>query len=348
MVFMIKLSDRKRSILLLVVREYIETAQPVSSSHLVRNCRLGLSPATIRAEFSALTEMGLLRQPHTSAGRIPTEEGYRLFINEIIPRAELGDVDKSDIREQFDASHADVSEWMQLAARVLASHSSAVSMITAPRATRNRLKHVELLSISGRQIFMVLVLIGGEVAQQYGSLSEPIGQERLSDVAKRLNQACAGKTAEKLLTALPAFDPLEADILEMVVAEIQRVDANGVGKLYYDGLSNMSKAPEVFDTNAVYKTIDMLDTGSSIGKMMGASAEQMSAPGTVQVLVGMENELNSLKDFSMVFSNYGIPGKFAGSLGVFGPMRMPYNRAIPTVRYIAGILSDILANNYVE
>lgn len=345
---MIKLTDRKRSILLLVVREYIETAQPVSSSHLVNNCRLGLSPATIRAEFSALTELGLLRQPHTSAGRVPTEEGYRLFINEIIPKAELGELDKNDIRDLFDSSHADVDEWMQVAVKVMARQSNAVSMITSPRAAKNRLKHVELLSISGRQIFMVLVLIGGEVAQQYVSLSQPVSQERLSDVAKRLNTYCAGKTAKKLSTEKQNLEPLETDILEMITAEIQRVDANGIGKLHYDGLSNMSKTPEMFNANAVYRTLDLLDSGSSLGKIMGASADTLQPPGTVQVLIGMNGEPYPMKDFSMIFSNYGIPGKFAGALGVLGPMRMPYTRAIPTVRYIAGILSEILVSNYVE
>lgn len=345
---MIKLTDRERSILLLVVREYIETAQPVSSSHLVNNCRLGLSPATIRAEFSALTEMGLLRQPHTSAGRVPTEEGYRLFINEIIPKAELGEPDKNDIRDLFDSSHPDVDEWMQVAAKVLARQSSAVSMITTPRAAENRLKHVELLSITGRQIFMVLVLIGGEVAQQYVTLSEPVTQERLSEAAKRLNARCAGKTAAELVAEKPSLEPLEADILEMIASEIQRVDATSIGKLYYDGLSNMSKAPEMFDAAAVYRTLDMLEAGSSLGKIMGASADGLQPPGTVQVLIGMDDEQYPMKDFSMVFSNYGMPGKFAGALGVLGPMRMPYARAIPTVRYIAGILSEILVSNYVE
>lgn len=345
---MIKLTERKRSILLMVVREYIETGQPVSSNHLVDNCMLDLSPATIRAELSALTEMGLLRQPHTSAGRVPTEEGYRLFINEVIPISDLADPDKLAIRSQFDSSRADMGDWIQTAARVLARKSSAVSVITAPRAMQNKYKHVELLSINGRQIFMVLVLIGGEVIQRYISLSEPVLQDRLGEAAKNLNRICAGKTLEKLTSLDLYAEPLEDDILAVIKAEIRRVDTNGIGKLYYDGLANLRAVPQESDTNAVYRAIDMLDEGSSLGRIMGISADGLQPAGTVQVMIGVEDALHPLKDFSMVYSNYGIPGKLSGALGVLGPMRMPYNQAIPTVRFIANVLSDFLASNYIE
>jgi len=345
---MIKLTERKRIILLMVVREYIDTGQPVSSNHLVDNCMLDLSPATIRTELSALTEMGLLRQPHTSAGRVPTEEGYRLFINEVIPISDLADPDKMAIRDQFDSSRADVGDWMQTAARVLARKSSAVSVITAPRAIQNKYKHIELLSISGRQIFTVLVLIGGEVVQRYVSLSEPVSQDRLSEAAKNLNRVCAGKTLENLSTTDLSFGSLEEDILAVIKAEIRRIDTDGVGKLYYDGLANLRAVPEVSDTNALYRAIDMLDEGSSLGKIMGTLSDGLQPAGTVQVLIGVEDAAYPMKDFSMVYSNYGIPGKFSGALGVLGPMRMPYNRAIPTVRFIANVLSDFLVNNYIE
>lgn len=345
---MIKLTERKTSILLMVVREYIDSGQPVSSNHLVDNCMLDLSPATIRAELNALTEMGLLRQPHTSAGRVPTEEGYRLFINEVIPVSDIADLDKIAIRDQFDSSRADVGNWMQTAARVLARKSSAVSVITAPRAVNNQFKHVELLSISGRQIFMVLVLIGGEVVQRYVSLSEPVSQERLSEAARNLNRLCSGKTLEKLVSTDLSGEPLEEDILQVIRTEIRRVDADGVGKLYYDGLANLRTMPEVSDTNAVYRAIDMLDEGTSLSKIMRRNADAPQPPGTVQVLIGVDDAIHPMKDFSMVYSSYGIPGKFDGALGVLGPMRMPYNQAIPTVRFIANVLSDFLVSNYIE
>jgi heat-inducible transcriptional repressor len=178
-----ELTERQKTLLLLIIRDYIDTAQPVGSKRLVEHYQLELSPATIRNEMAALTEMGYLRQPHTSAGRVPSEDGYRYFVSQMMQNAELPQAVQHTITHQFHQSRADMDQWMTLAASILAHQSQGVSMITAPHAEQARYKHVELISTQGRQVLMVLVMAGGEVSQQILTLAEPVTQERLSQTA---------------------------------------------------------------------------------------------------------------------------------------------------------------------
>src|SRR5512132_4421165 len=212
-----ELNERQKTLLLLIIRDYIESAQPVGSKRLVERYHLRLSSATIRNEMGALTEMGYLRQPHTSAGRVPTEEGYRYFVSQMMNQAELPAAVQATIAHQFHQSPPDTDQWMTLAASILAHQSQGVSVVTAPHTDKAKYKHVELISTQGRQVLMVLVLVGGEVSQQILTLAEPVSQERLSQTAARLNGLLAG-LAVYSIAALPArSDSLYQDILLLFV-----------------------------------------------------------------------------------------------------------------------------------
>src|SRR5512136_2937322 len=216
------LTERQRLLLALIVRDYTETAQPVGSARLVEHYKVNMSSATIRNEMAALTEMGYLRQPHTSAGRVPTEEGYRYFVTHVVYQVDLPGSARDTITHQFYQARQDVEQWMPLAASILAHHSRAASIVTAPHSERSQLKHVELISTQGRQVLMVLVMSEGEVSQQILTLAEPVRQEVLSAAADRLNQVCLGRTTEDI-TALPTrTDSLEKDILTLVLSDMSR------------------------------------------------------------------------------------------------------------------------------
>src|SRR5574342_276187 len=171
-----ELSERQKTLLLLIIRDYIDSGQPVGSKRLAEHYHLDLSSATIRNEMSVLTEIGYLRQPHTSAGRVPTEEGYRYFVSQLMYKVDLPEPVKNTILHQFHQSRADIDQWMTLAASILAHQSQGASVITAPHAEQARYKHVELISTQGRQVLMVLVMAGGEVSQQILTLAEPVSQ----------------------------------------------------------------------------------------------------------------------------------------------------------------------------
>jgi heat-inducible transcriptional repressor len=336
-----ELSERQRTILLLLIRDYIETAQPVGSKRLVERFHLDLSSATVRNEMSVLTEMGYLRQPHTSAGRVPAEEGYRVFVAQLLQKAELPTSVQNTIAHQFFQARPDVEQWMTLAASILAHQSQGVSLVTAPHAEQIRFKHIELISTQGRQVLMVLVLDGGEVNQQVLTLAEPVTQERLSQAASRLNTLLAGQSVDSIASLLARTDALEQDIITLLIQDMKRVSESASGEIYTDGLTNVLGEPEFAESDEARWAMRLFEERSTLQNLM-ARASTNSSVGGLQVLIGGEGGWQELRQCSMVIARYGAPGLATGTLGVLGPMRMSYARTIPTVRYVAGVLSNLV------
>jgi len=340
------LSERQKMILMLVVRDYTESAQPIGSRHLVEHYRLGLSSATIRNEMVALTELGYLRQPHTSAGRIPSEAGYRYFVSHLMHQTDLPEAVQHTISHQFYQARPEVDQWMTLAASVLAQQSQAISMITAPHAEQARFKHVELISTQGRQVLMVLVMQGGEVSQQILTLAEPVMQIRLSEVAVRINQGFQGHSVDEISSmSAHSADALETDISGLIAQDMRRADALVGGDLYYDGLTNVFAEPEFNTNDEARRTLRLFEERSTLRGML-SRAMQNSGVGGVQVLIGSEGTWEELRQCSMVLARYGVAGRITGTLGILGPMRMAYTKAIPTVRYVAGLLSELVNDTF--
>lgn len=343
---MYELTDRQKTLLLLIIRDYIDTAQPVGSKRLVEHYHLELSPATIRNEMAALTEMGYLRQPHTSAGRVPSEDGYRYFVSQMMPNAELPQAVQHTITHQFHQSRADMDQWMTLAASILAHQSQGVSMITAPHTEQARYKHVELISTQGRQVLMVLVMIGGEVSQQILTLAEPVTQERLSQTATRLNILLAGLAVDaiSLLTTRP--DALDQDILTLITQDMRRSSESSSGEIYTDGLTNVLSEPEFAESDDARRALKIFEERSTLQDLLVRTTSNSNIGG-LQVLIGGEGGWEELRQCSMVIARYGVPGMATGTLGVLGPMRMSYAKTIPTVRFVAGLLSDLVNDTIV-
>ncbi|MCK6539665.1 MAG: heat-inducible transcriptional repressor HrcA [Anaerolineales bacterium] len=338
---MTELTERQKTLLLLIIRDHIESAQPIGSKRLADHYHLKLSSATIRNEMAALTEMGYLRQPHTSAGRVPTEAGYRYFVSQMMDQAVLPEAVQRTISHQFYQSGSDVGQWMTLAASILAHQSQGVSVVTAPHAEQVRFRHLELISTQGRQILMVLVFAGGEVNQQILTLAEPVSQERLSQTAARLNGLLAGLAVDDI-SSLPArFDSLDQDILTLVIQDMRRSASRASGEIYTDGLTNVLTEPEFTETEEARRALKIFGEPSTLKDLLDRTSTSGDV-GRLQVLIGGEGVWEELRQCSMVVARYGVPGLATGTLGVLGPMRMSYARAIPAVRYVAGLLSDMV------
>ncbi len=341
-----ELTERQKLILTLVVRDYIEIAQPVGSNRLIERYKLEMSSATIRNEMAVLTEAGYLRQPHTSAGRVPTEEGYRYFVTHFVYQTDLPDATRHTITHQFYQARQDVEQWMHLAASILAHQSRAASLITAPHADLARYKHLELISTQGRQVLMVLVLVGGEVSQQILTLAEPVSQEQLGNVANRLNQVCQGRTTDEMASLSLGAEAVEKDILVLVMQDMSRGEQRLSGEIYLDGLSNVLSEPEFIESDDARRAIRLFEERSLLHNLLARTMVN-SHVGGVQVLIGGEGEWEELRQCSVVLARYGIPGTATGALGVFGPMRMSYARTIPTVRFMADLLSGLVSETMV-
>jgi heat-inducible transcriptional repressor len=341
-----QLSERQEVILGLLIRDYIETAVPVSSKALVEKYKLGVSSATVRNEMVALTEQGYLRQPHTSAGREPTEAGYRYFVQRIVGENELPLAERRTISHQFYQARRDVDEWMRLAASVLAHHARGASLVTSPQQLKSRFKHLELISTQGRMALLVLVLTGGEVRQQMLTLAESPSQDSLSEAARRINAECYGLDAAGVLAQSSYMPTLEQEVTRLIAEMMHKAEAFAAGEVFRDGVTAVLAEPEFATSESARQALRVLEERSYLEEFL---AKTMSPTvGGVQVVIGGENSWQELKDCSMVLARYGVAGYTTGAMGVLGPQRMAYGRAISTVRYVAGLMSDLMYEIYSE
>jgi heat-inducible transcriptional repressor len=229
---------------------------------------------------------------------------------------------------------------MTLAASILAHQSQGVSVVTAPHTDKAKYKHVELISTQGRQVLMVLVLVGGEVSQQILTLSEPVSQERLSQTAAHLNKLLAGLAVDAIATLPTRSDALEQDILTLITQDFRRTANRVSGEIYTDGLSNFLAEPGFAESDEARRALRIFGERSTLQDLIARTTSNSNVGG-LQVLIGGEGGWEELRQCSMVIARYGVPG-LTGTLGVLGPMRMSYARTIPTVRYVAGLLSDLV------
>lgn len=363
---MIELSKRQEYILGLVVREYVQAPAPVSSKLLVEKYNLDVSSATVRNDMAALEDAGYIAAPHTSAGRVPTEDGYRYFVQKLLGDTELSPAEKRMIQHQFHQTRFDPEQWLRLSASVLAHSARSASLVTSPRPARARFKHLELVSTQGRLVLMVLVLQGGDVRQQMLTLAEPVSQEQLSQVADRINASCIGLDTAGIRDKRTAQDALDEDIIALVSELLERADQRH-RIVHYDGLVNifdpdyllttlnesqpqgredMLRALTDVDREGAMQTLHLLEEQSLLGEIL---SEALSPDvGNVAVMIAGEGRWEELNQTSMVLSRYGVSGQATGAVGVMGPTRLHYGRAISSVRYIAGLMSDMMIDIYGE
>ncbi len=338
------LTPRQQMILELVVREFVQTGAPVASRTLVEKYGLDVSPATVRNEMARLEELGYLMQPHTSAGRQPTHEGYRYFVERLLREAELPPEERRTIAHQFQQVQTDVEEWMPLAASVLARTARGAALVTAPQAAQPRYRHLQLISVQGRLVLLVLVLQGGVVKQQMLTFPEPLPQPVLAEAADRPNQLCAGLTADEIEPRIGSLPLLEADVARLVV-EMMRRASGTPEEIYHNGLAELLQEPEFQDPPHAHGILRVIEERSYLEAVLAYALG--SSVGSVRVMIGGEGRFDELQACSLVLSRYGIAGLATGALGVLGPTRMLYGRAISAVRFVSGILSKLVYDVFV-
>lgn len=342
------LSERQRLLLSLVIHEYIRSATPVGSKHMVDQYSLDMSSATVRNELAELTELGYLRQPHPSAGRVPTEDGYRLFVGSIVQESELPDSTRRTISHQFYQMRTDVEQWTRLAASVLAHQSRGASLVTAPHPEQAHFKHLELIASRGRQVLMVLVLMGGEILQRFITLAEPVSQDTLSATAQRLNVIMEAKTTKAINQLNVELNALESVLFDVVAEEMKQADSMVSGELVLDGLTNVLAEPEFSGSEDARRALRVLEEKPLLHDILSKTVLHGSSLGGVQVLIGGEGIYDALSQCSIVLARYGTPGLATGTLGVLGPMRMSYGRTISIVRFLSGLLSELVTETITE
>ena len=334
------LSDRQQQILALVVRSYVEDGAPIGSKTLVIRYALDVSSATVRNELAFLDELGFLIQPHTSGGRIPTERGYRYFVQRLVGDFQLPAYEQQTIRHQFHQSRLELEQWMRLAAAVLARTSQGASFVTAPRTRFSRFKHIQLISTRGRLVLMILVLNDGNVKQQMLTLATPLSQPRLSIAATNLNQMFEGRNLEEIGSRLSRLDDLEQDVARLIIDAMKRADTQTIQDIYRDGLSNL------LDDEGTRLAIPLLEEKSLLNDIVSDMIESDSKG--VQVVIGGEGRWEELKHCTLILSRYGVGDDLTGEVAVLGSMRMPYGHNISAVRYVSDIMSGLIQEYVAE
>jgi heat-inducible transcriptional repressor len=341
---MAELSERQQAILKLVVTEYISSAIPVASQGLLQSHKLGVSSATVRNDMSYLEELGYISHPHTSAGRVPTDKGYRYFVEWLMDDVSLPVQEQEKIRAQFQTVETDITEWTQAAASALAGLVHTASVVTLPAAPQCRLKHINLVSVQDSVVLLVVVLAEGAVRQQMLTMPQPVTEVETDAISHRLNALFKGRIADQISLNATAMSATENAVKEHLVKLMAQADTQKYQNAYFDGVLNMLSQPEFAQAERMRQIVELLH---SRGLLSSILSEVITGEG-VKVTIGQENSSESLQNVSLVLSRYGVGGDISGLIGVLGPTRMHYDRAITAVRYTCLIMNELMREYYSE
>lgn len=333
------LTERRRKLLQLIVDEHVSTAQPVGSSAIVEKYRLPVSPATVRNEMVSLEEEGYIVQPHTSAGRIPTDRGYRYYVETLMREESLPQPDEQTIRHQFHQAARGLEDWAHLAAAVLAARLHSAAVVTAPYSPEPRLRWLELVSVHDYLALVVLVLQEARVLQHTLTLEDPVSQDELTTIARRLNSQIAGKTAAEMRQGQPEFSPaVEALVVNATADLLAAADASGFELAFLEGLRELLRQPEFAHGERILGLLELLE-GRNLPQAIPVAA---LPPHDIRITIGAEHPTDAMRQCSVVTVGYSGPSGLRGTLSVVGPTRMRYPRAVPLVRYMGSLMEELL------
>jgi heat-inducible transcriptional repressor len=340
------LDDRSGEILKSVIQAHVLTGEPIGSRTLSRGSGLDLSPATIRNVMSDLEERGLLSQPHASAGRVPTELAYRLYVDRLMSRPPIDIGHAQEIDEALQHRRGEIPELLSEAARQLSRVSQHVGVVLAPDMRRIVVEHLEFVRLDAQRVVAILVDRAGVVHNRILQLEAGFDQPDLDRVGSELSRRFAGQTlptireaiARELLEEQSAYDRRRARLLELG-RDALAVDGEAT-EVLVEGASNLVGA---LDFNDLERTKELLRTLEQKGRLVDLLENVLTGQG-VQVVIGHENPVSSLSDLSVVATTYRAGDRVLGTVGIVGPTRMEYARAIALVDYLAHVLTRFLTN----
>ena len=335
------LNKRREQILNIIVAEYIATGLPVSSE-VVSRSGLGVSTATIRNEMVKLEEEGYITHPHTSAGRVPLDKGYRHYIDSMIGNIQLSLAEQRMIRHQFHQVEGAIEEWIRLAAAILSRMVRSVAIVTLPKPYEARFKHIELVSLHEFLALIVLVLKEAKLKQQVLPLEVAASQEELSKIAREISSTCAGMSSSQISAGSSELSPLGEQVLGAVLQMMEDEEKEDYEEPYVHGLRHIMSQPEFASAGELAAILELFEQRTVLRSLL---PNLLTGEG-LKVIVGRENKEDAIRNCGVVMTRYGIPGEVGGALGVMGPTRMQYSRAIPTVGFLSSVMSEMVEELY--
>lgn len=336
-------NERRLSVLRAIVEDYVKTEEPVGSKALVERHGLGVSPATVRNDMAALEEEGYITAPHTSAGRVPTDKGYRLFVDRLTTVKPMTAAEKRAIAGFLDGA-VDLDDVVSRSTRLLSQLTRQVAVVQYPTLSRSTVRHVELVALAPTRLLLVLILSTGRVEQRLLEVSEEVSEEALASLRTQINTAVSGAIIAEAGEALRTIaerpqdapqDPLATAVAEALIEAMN--DHRSDERISIGGTSNLARFGDSFDT-AVRPLLEALEEHVVLLKLMG----EATAGGLVTVRIGAEGPYQELSQTSVVATGYGPGDEALATLGVVGPTRMDYPGSMAAVRAVARYLSRIL------
>lgn len=336
------LEARQAQILRLIIDDYIASANPVGSATIVRRHGLGVSSATVRHEMAELEEQGYISHPHTSAGRIPSDKGYRYYVEALMEETEVDSTTRVTVQHQFLQVATDLEEWVQLAASVLSRLAGNAAIVSMPRSRQVRLRRLELVMLQEFLALLVMVLHESRLKRQLVTFDEPVTQEALDQIAQRMNASLAGRSLADVANLLPPPAGPEQQVWRAATRVLQSLEEQASEEVYVDGLRQLLRQPEFARGERGHQVVELLAEPRALGELL----PRLLAGEGIRVVIGAENEEETMRECSLILTRYGGAEVPSGLLGLVGPTRLPYERAIPTVRFMGQVMESLLAEIY--
>jgi heat-inducible transcriptional repressor len=347
------LDERSREMLALLIKTHITTGEPVGSRTISKHTREGLSPATVRNIISDLEDAGYLEQPHTSAGRVPSDKGYRFYVDHILERTRLSEVEETAIQhelfgEQAGVTHHGPDQLMSRASHLLSLFSESVGIVISPNIQYDIIKHIDFVRLSDGRILVITVSRAGLVQDRLVRIDEDLTQDELNRTANYVNANFSGMSLvaihSELLKRLSEEKALYDRLLQNAVMICERglnESDQSEPEVFIEGASNIVAKPDFGDIEKMRELLRVFEEKSRLVKILNECVEQMIQQ-PVAIRIGAENSLPSLRGCALITSQYSYGDQVIGSLGVLGPVRMEYARTIGVVSYIARLLEQAL------
>ncbi len=334
------MENRKQSILRAVVHEFTTSALPVGSQALQSRHFVNLSSATIRSELAELSDLGYLTQPHTSAGRVPTDSGYRYFVDFLMDLEPIPDRVKSFIADEMRAAPADMEGMVERVAMTVAAVTQNASVASAPQGSQARVKHVDLVSLEPKEVLLILLLEGNVLRQMVVNVTQGATQAQLTKLAAKLNASLCGRASDD---ARRHYDDaalgLEKELLGRVIAVLDIYEKGSESLVVHDGVRNLLRQPEFAESSRLQQVLEVLEETRYLTVLL----RQLIGDSDLQIVIGSENTSSQLQGCAVVLTSYGPTDRLKGVVGVIGPTRMAYSQTVARLQAVARGASDRMA-----
>ena len=338
-----ELGERKEKILNAIIQNYLETGEPVGSRTISKMSDLNLSSATIRNEMSDLEELGYIVQPHTSSGRIPSDKGYRFYVDHLM---EVKDREVTEMKDLMIEKTEKMEQLLKQVVKVLANNTQYATMISAPSVQRNRLKFVQLSAVDEHQILSVVVMEGNIVKNKIIPVEEPLSNETMLKLNMLLNTNLNGLTVDEINLGLITKMKEQAGIHEEIIAQVLNTVAETIHEdddleIYTSGATNIFKYPELSDSQRASELISAFEEKQQLADLVTETLASEENHG-IQVYIGDEMPVQTMKDCSVVTATYELGKGMHGTIGIIGPKRMDYENVVDSLKALKVQLDELI------